>query len=81
VTLSKRCEKMSVVVNSHGWPETAHQIAPRAFPIIIGGGENVLACLEKFARDNDLQNGIVSSFVGDIENVETVVGRVHGWFP
>lgn len=41
----------------------------------------MLACLEKFARDNDLQNGIVSSFVGDIENVETVVGRVHGWFP
>ena len=54
---------------------------PRAHLVVVGPGHNLIEALERYAQEQNLQNGIICSCVGDIEVVTLVVQRAQGTFP
>ena len=54
---------------------------PRAHLVVVGPGHNLIDALERYAKEQNLQNGIICSCVGDIDLVTLVVQRAHGNFP
>lgn len=51
---------------------------PRAHLVVIGPGHNVTHALERYAKDYNLQNGVICSCVGDIDEVRLVTQRARG---
>lgn len=54
---------------------------PRAHLVVIGPGHNVTHALERYAKDYNLQNGVICSCVGDIDEVRLVTQRARGHCP